>query len=58
VNGVPLAEVIEIISATGEKVRLTFSEPEVNQPVDDAMLKPNLEGIKVLPFAAFKGFSS
>jgi hypothetical protein len=58
VNGVPLAEVIEITSATGEKVRLTFSEPEVNLTVDDTMLKPNLEGLKVLPFAAFRGFSS
>jgi len=58
VNGVPLAEVIEITSATGERVRLTFSDPEVNQPVDDAMLKPNLEGVTVLPFSAFRGFSS
>ncbi len=57
VNGVPMAEVIEITSATGERVRLTFSDPEVNQPVDDTMLKPNLEGVKVLPFAAFRGFS-
>lgn len=55
VDGVPLAEVIEIISATGERVRLTFSDPEVNGNVDDEMLKPNLEGLQVLPFSEFKG---
>ncbi len=58
VNGVPVAEVIEIASATGERVRLTFSDPEVNQPVEDAMLKPDLTGVKLLPFSAFKGFSN
>ena len=56
VNGVPLPEVIEIVSATGETVRITLSEPEVNQPLEDSMLRANLEGVKVLPFSAFKGF--
>lgn len=56
VNGVAVAENIEIVAAGGEQVRLTFSDPEVNPEVDDAMLTPNLEGLKVLPFSAFKGF--
>lgn len=56
VNGVAVAESIEIIAAGGEQVRLTFSEPEVNPVVEDSMLVPSLEGLKVLPFSAFKGF--
>lgn len=57
VDGVALAEVIEIISAAGERVRLTFSDPEVNGTVDDGMLRPNLDGLRVLPFTEFKGFA-
>lgn len=57
VEGVPLAEVIEIISAAGDRVRITFSDPEVNGAVDDEMLRPNLDGLQVLPFTEFKGFA-
>lgn len=57
VEGVPLAEVMEIVSASGEKIRLTFSDPEVNVVVDDDMLRPNLDGLRILPFTEFKGFA-
>jgi hypothetical protein len=40
----------------GDRVRVAFKEPELNLPVDDATLVPNLEGVTVLPIDHFKGF--
>lgn len=56
VNGVAFPSVIELSTSREDTVRITFDEPEVNQPVEDAALQPNLEGVSVLPFTAFKGF--
>jgi outer membrane lipoprotein-sorting protein len=56
VDGVPLPGTITITTRQGEKVRIAFSEPEVNQPLDEAALVPALEGLTVLPLAAFTGF--
>jgi len=54
-NGVAFPTSIEISNAKGDSVRLIFDEPEVNQPVDDAVLTPPLEGVDVLPLTAFRG---
>jgi outer membrane biogenesis lipoprotein LolB len=54
-NGVAFPSSIEISNAKGDTVRLIFDEPELNQPVDDAVLTPALEGIDVLPLTAFRG---
>jgi len=54
-NGVAFPSSIEISNAKGDTVRLLFDEPEVNQPVEDAVLTPTLEGVDVLPLTAFRG---
>jgi hypothetical protein len=54
-EGVPFPSVIEFIDRNGARVKITFDEPEINKPVDDADLAPNLEGITLLPLASFKG---
>jgi hypothetical protein len=54
-NGVAFPSSIEISNAKGDSVRLLFDEPEVNQPVDDDVLTPPLEGVDVLPLTAFRG---
>jgi outer membrane lipoprotein-sorting protein len=54
-EGVPFPSVIEFIDSNGARVKITFDEPEINKPVDDAALVPNLEGITLLPLASFKG---
>jgi hypothetical protein len=56
INGVPFPASIEINNRGGDTVKIVFDEPEINQPVEDAALKPNLEGITVRPLADFKGF--
>jgi YD repeat-containing protein len=56
VNGVAVPESVELGNQQGDSVRIAFEEPEVNQPVEEAVLRPNLEGITVLPFSEFKGF--
>jgi len=54
-EGVPFPSVIEFIDRNGARVKITFDEPEINKPVDNAALVPNLEGITLLPLASFKG---
>jgi YD repeat-containing protein len=56
VNGVAVPESIEMSNRRGDTVRIVFEEPEVNQPVEEKVLQPNLEGVTVLPFSEFKGF--
>jgi len=56
VNGVPFPGVMELTDRQGDRVKLTFDDPELNQPVEDAALTPNLAGVQVLPFTAFQGF--
>ncbi len=55
-DGVAFPAVIELNTAAGESVRITFDEPELNRPVEDTMLVPKLEGMTVLPFNSFQGF--
>lgn len=54
-EGVPFPSVIEFIDRNGARVKITFDEPEINKPVDNADLVPNMEGITLLPLASFKG---
>ncbi len=54
-NGVAFPAHIEITNAQGDSVRIAFDEPEINQPVDEAVLTPDLEGMEVFPLTAFRG---
>ncbi len=56
INGVAFPASIELRNGTGDTVKVAFDEPEINQPVDDTALAPNLEGMTVLPITDFKGF--
>ena len=56
INGVAFPEAIVIGSSFGATVKITFDEPQINLPVDDATLTPDLTGIRVLPLADFKAF--
>jgi YD repeat-containing protein len=56
VNGVAVAEAIELSNRRDDTVRIVFDEPEINHPVEEAALQPNLDGITVLPFSEFHGF--
>jgi YD repeat-containing protein len=56
VDGVALPESIELADPKGNTVWIFFDEPEVNRRVEEGALKPNLEGMTVLPFSSFKGF--
>jgi len=56
VNGVAIPESIEISNRRKDSVRIVLDDPEVNQPVEEVALKPNLEGVTVLPFSEFHGF--
>jgi outer membrane lipoprotein-sorting protein len=56
INGVAFPSAIEMCNRMGYKVKVSFDEPEVNTPVDDAALVPALDGMKVLPINDFKGF--
>ena len=56
VEGVPFPESIVLTSSPDDTVRVVFEEPEVNRPVQDAVLTPVLVGIVPLPFSDFKGF--
>jgi len=55
VNGVAFPETFEIKNVYGDTVRVVFDEPEINAPVEQAALAPNLQGLIVLPLAEFKG---
>ncbi|MDD2319650.1 MAG: outer membrane lipoprotein LolB [Geobacteraceae bacterium] len=54
-NGVAFPSSIEISNAQGDSVRILFDEPELNQPVEEAVLTPSLEGMEVFPLTAFRG---
>jgi hypothetical protein len=56
VEGVPFPESIVLTSSPDDTVRVVFEEPEVNRPIQDAVLTPGLVGIVALPFSDFKGF--
>ena len=55
IDGVPFPSVMEVNDANGTRVRITFKEPEINQPLEEDALSPNLEGLAVLPLSEFRG---
>ncbi len=52
VRGVPFPATIEFTDHQGVQVKISFDEPEVNGPVDDGALTPNLDGVTLLPLAS------
>lgn len=54
-NGVAFPSAIEMSNAAGDRVRIVFDEPELNQSLDDDVLTPSLTGMTVLPLTAFTG---
>ena len=55
VNGIAFPESIEIASRYGGVLKIGFDDPELNEPVEDASLAPNLTGYRVLPLWEFRG---
>ena len=56
VNGVAFPDSLEIKNSYGDTVRIVFDEPEINAPLENGALTPNLEGFSVRPLSEFKGF--
>lgn len=56
IDGIAVPMLIEIATADGNRLKLVLDEPEVNKPVEDAVLAPDLKGYEILPLAEFKGF--
>lgn len=56
VDGVAFPGTIVIGNRFGASVTIVFDEPQINLPVEDAALTPNLEGMSIRPLADFKGF--
>jgi len=54
--GIAFPNGIEIKTAEGSSLRLTFDEPEINLPIDSEILSPNIDRYEMLPLADFKGF--
>ena len=55
VSGIAFPDSMEIHDGNGNSVRIVFDEPEINSPLDEAVLTPRLEGLTVLPLSEFKG---
>jgi hypothetical protein len=55
INGVAFPESLVISNAYGTSVKIVFDEPEINLPVDDSTLTPNLENLTIRPLSEFKG---
>ena len=55
INGVAFPETIEMRDRQGNTVKVSFDEPEINQPVEETALVPSLEGYTVLPLTDFRG---
>ena len=55
INGVAFPNSIVIGNRYGATVKIVFDEPQINLPVEDSALTPNLEGVSVRPLADFKG---
>lgn len=55
-NGLAFPNGIEIKTAEGSRLVLSFDEPEVNRPFDSEILSPPLDQYEILPLADLKGF--
>ena len=55
VDGIAFPLGIEIADRQGTTVSVTFDEPELNRPLEDGVLDPPLETVRVLPLSALAG---
>jgi hypothetical protein len=55
-DGRALPNRIEINAAEGSRLVLVFDEPELNRPIENGILNPELEGYAILPLNELKGF--
>lgn len=55
INGVAFPETLVITNPYGAFIKIVFEEPEINQPVEDSALTPQLQDYTVRPLADFKG---
>lgn len=53
-----IANRIELTASEGSRLVLTFDDPELNLPVDDGILSPDLAGYEIRPLDELNGFSS
>lgn len=56
VENIAIANRIEINAAEGSRLVLAFDDPELNRPIESAILKPELDGYQILPLAELRGF--
>lgn len=54
-DGVPFAAELLLMNSKDERIRIVLDEPEVNTPLEDAVFKPQLSGIKILPLSELRG---
>lgn len=55
VSGVPFAAEVEVRNSRDDRIRIVLDEPEVNVPLDDAVFRPRLEGVTLLPLSELQG---
>lgn len=56
VENIAIANRIEINAAEGSRLVLAFDDPELNRPIESAILNPILDGYEILPLAELRGF--
>lgn len=54
IEGIAFPETVAISNASGAQVRIVFEEPQLNAPVENAVLSPDISGLTVLPLGEFK----
>ena len=55
-DGLAVPNGIEIKTAEGSSLILSFDGPDINRPIDSEILSPPLDRYEILPLADFKGF--
>jgi hypothetical protein len=55
VDGIAFPQGVEISDQQGTTVTVTFDEPELNRPLEEGVLSPSLEAVRVLPVSALAG---
>lgn len=53
-NGVPLAQELQMESAEGDRIRLTLEEPEVNLMLEEQAFDVPLAGLRLLPLGELR----
>jgi hypothetical protein len=53
-----IANRIELTASEGSRLVLTFDDPELNLPIDNSILSPDLAGYSIRPLRELNGFSS